>query len=357
MRVGLVLGGGGVMGGAWLTGALEALARETGWDPASADHVVGTSAGAMMGALCAAGVPPWFMVAHSAGEVFDGLVDAEGRPAADADRAAGAVFRVQREGLRLGPGSVRLGLAALRAPARHTPAAAVTGWLPRGIISTQPLRETIRRVVPAGWAPHPALWIVACDLSTGRRTVFGREGTPQADLADAVAASCAIPGFYCPVRIAGREYVDGGVRSPSNLDVLRGAGLDLAICLNPTSTRDEPPASTPAARVGAIFRRASGRRLGREARLLREAGTEVVLVQPTARDRAVMGPNLMSRRRRHEVIETAIETVGAQLRQDAVRDALRGLPPGEPHKVARPEGSPDGWPELVPGGRRRAASG
>ena len=80
MKVGLVLGAGGVMGGAWLTGGLHALAAETGWDPASADFVVGTSAGSMMGALLAAGVPPWFMVAHSAGETFEGLNDAEGRP-------------------------------------------------------------------------------------------------------------------------------------------------------------------------------------------------------------------------------------------------------------------------------------
>ena len=72
VKVGLVLGAGGVMGGAWLTGGLDALARETGWDPTSADYIVGTTAGSMIGALLACGVPPWFMVAHSAGESFDG---------------------------------------------------------------------------------------------------------------------------------------------------------------------------------------------------------------------------------------------------------------------------------------------
>src|SRR5919109_2485726 len=107
--VGLVLGAGGVMGGAWLTGGLHALATETGWDPASADYVVGTSAGAMMGALLAAGVPPWFMVAHSAGETFEGLRDANGRPAREASRAAGAVYRVDRR--RGGPGARPPGLA------------------------------------------------------------------------------------------------------------------------------------------------------------------------------------------------------------------------------------------------------
>src|SRR3954466_16104389 len=123
MRIGLVLGAGGVMGGAWLTGGLHALATETGWDPAGADHVVGTSAGSMMGALLAGGVPPWFMVAHSAGESFEGIPDARQRPAADADRAAGAVFRVHRGIPALGPGSWRLIANGLRNPARHRPAA------------------------------------------------------------------------------------------------------------------------------------------------------------------------------------------------------------------------------------------
>ncbi len=57
-RVGLVLGAGGVLGGAWLTGALHALATEADWDPGSAEYIVGTSAGSVMGALVAAGGTP-----------------------------------------------------------------------------------------------------------------------------------------------------------------------------------------------------------------------------------------------------------------------------------------------------------
>ena len=198
MRVGLVLGAGGIQGGAWLTGGLDALAEETGWDPAEADYVVGTSAGSMMGALCASGVPPWFMVAHSRGEVFEGVVGADGRPAAEADRAGGARFELQRALPPIGPGSWRLALRTLANPRRYTPATVFTGWIPRGIFSTESLKETIRRVVPSGWSPHPNLWVVACDYETGRRVPFGRAGAPEADLADAVAASCAHPRHLPP---------------------------------------------------------------------------------------------------------------------------------------------------------------
>ena len=347
MRVGLVLGAGGVLGGAWLTGGLDALAVETGWDPASADYVVGTSAGSMIGALCASGVPPWFMVAHSAGETFDGLVDGNGRPASEADRDGGATFRLHRGLPYLGPGSWRLALTSLSRPARHTPAQLASGWLPRGLVSTETLERTIRRVVPHGWSEHPGLWIMACDYTTGRRVAFGRAGSPPADLSKAVAASCAIPGFYRPVTIGERLYVDGGVYSPSNLDVLRREGLDLVICLNPTSSRATVDARGVAARVAGVTRSAAGRRLGHEARKLREAGAEVVLVQPTAEDLAVMGSNLMSGRRRHELIELARRTVAEQLRAPGVAEALADLPPGAPERIARPLGPPSQWPKLV----------
>jgi NTE family protein len=346
-RVGLVLGAGGVMGGAWLTGALHALADELGWDPASADCVVGTSAGSMIGSLCASGVPPWFMIAHSAGERFDGLVDAEGRPAEHADRNGGAVFKLERALPPIGPGSWRLALNSLRNPLRHTPGALLSGWLPRGVISTEPLKETIRRAVPSGWSIHPRLWIVACDFNTGERVVFGHEGAPEADLADAVAASCAIPGFYHPVKIGGRRYVDGGMHSPSNLDLVADEALDVVICLNPTSSLDEIPLRHPVERLHAFMRSASGRRLGREARALREAGIDVVLIQPVAEDLDVMGGNLMSRRRRHELIELATRTVRKQLRRPQARRALAGLPPGEPGRLRRPDGDASTWPRYV----------
>jgi NTE family protein len=355
MRVGLVLGAGGIQGGAWLTGGLDALAAETGWDPASADYVVGTSAGSMIGALCASGVPPWFMVAHSRGETFQNVNDARGRPAAESDRSAGAGFRLERALPPIGPGSWRLALRTLANPRRYTPATVATGWLPRGIFSVGGLKDTIRSVVPSGWSPHPNLWIVACDYETGRRTAFGRDGTPPADLADAVAASCAIPGLYHPVTIAGRRYVDGGIYSTSNADILRNENLDLVICLNPTSTLHPIRAINPRDAFNLVFQRASGRRLGREAKRLRAAGTQVVLIQPLQEDLAAMGPNLMRAGNRNEVIEVARHTVARQLADPGIREILAALPGGAPEKVRRPAGPPSEWPPLIELQRRRAA--
>src|SRR3954447_16955930 len=309
MKLGLVLGAGGVTGGAWLTGALHAIVEETGWDPGSADVVVGTSAGAIIGTILAAGgVPPWFMVAHSAGEDFAGLDDRQGRPTAEADRSGGAAYSLHRGLPQLGPGSWRLALGALRNPARHPAGAVFAGWLPTGVVSPDPLRHIVRSAVPEGWGAHPQLWLMACDYASGRRVAFGRDGAPPAELADAAAASCAIPGFYRPVEIRGRRYVDGGVCSVSNLDVVAREELDLVICLNPASSRE------PGRGALGRYRAAAGRRLGREARKVREAGTEVVLIQPTAEDLAVMGPNPMARRHRHAVIETAIRTTTEALR-------------------------------------------
>src|SRR3954447_17517281 len=145
MRVGLVLGAGGVTGGAWLTGALYALVEETGWDPGSADVVVGTSAGSVIGTIVAAGgVPPWFMVAHSAGEVFEGLNDRQGRPAAEADRSGGANFRLERAVPLPGPGSWRMAAATLRHPRRNAAGALFAPWLPAGMVSTEPLKRIVR---------------------------------------------------------------------------------------------------------------------------------------------------------------------------------------------------------------------
>lgn len=340
-RVGLVLGAGGVIGGAWLTGALAALTARTGWDPGSADRILGTSAGSMIGALLACGIPPWYMIAHSAGETFEGLTDAAGNPAPALDRSAGGRFAFHRAVPRVGPGSLQLAWSIARAPRAHPPGALLAALAPYGLISTEPLKEIIRGVNPGGgWAPHPGLRVVAYDLAAGRRVAFGDPTAPAARLEDAVAASCAIPGFYRPVRIDGRVHVDGGTWSASNLDLLAREELDLVIALNPMSSREDA-----GGQAGRRLRSVAGRRLGREAKRLEAAGTKVLLIQPTSADFDVMGENLMSSRRRHQVVETAMATVAGQLHDAAATLAVLPAHPNPMHwTLRRPDGPPAGWP-------------
>jgi NTE family protein len=249
-----------------------------------------------------------------------------------------------------------LAAASLAHPTRYSPMSVVSGWLPGGLVSTEPLKDTIRRVCRDQWAPHPNYWAVAVDYDDGHRVAFGRQGAPKATLPDAVAASCAIPGFYRTVQIDGRRYVDGGIRSASNLDILRDESLDLVIALNPMSSLDNiTPRGLPA-RLAVRARTMIGRRLGSEARRLRDAGTEVMLIQPTAADLEVMGPNPMNGRRRRAVMAAARRTMAARLRDGDVGDRLRALPAGESVLVRRPEDPPSSWPDFYEAARSRWAT-
>jgi NTE family protein len=334
VKVGLVLGGGGVTGAAWLIGALHAVEAETGWDASSADRIVGTSAGAVVGALVAAGVGPKEMGSAAAASPLQGYADAE--------RAAGSLQeRLGRVELRLaalpviGIGSWRLALSTLAHPRRHAPPVVLAGWLPRGVLSTEPIEELVRTFAGEPWPAGGRLRAVAADYRTGRRVPFGRDDAPPAPLSKAVAASCAIPGIYRPVRIDGRSYVDGGICSASNLDLLGDTDVDLAICLNPMSSLGLPPGGSTGERLTRAMRTQMGRRLGHEARKLRATGKEVVLLQPEPEEAALMGANALSGRHRIAIADRARASVGATLRRLRREGALLPGRPGGPRRAAR----------------------
>jgi NTE family protein len=193
----------------------------------------------------------------------------------------------------------------------------------------------MERFIPAGWPSHEGYWAVAADYASGRRVAFGREDAPPAGVAHAVAASCCIPGFYHPVKIGGRRYIDGGICSPSNLDLLCGLDLDLVVCLNPMSSPvGVLKGGSATDRLAAVLRAANGRRVGHEARKLRESGTRVLLLHPGAEDCSLMGLNLMRGERRVEVTEQARHSVVRELRRLRTRPELLPVPEAEESRRA-----------------------
>ena len=127
-----------------------------------------------------------------------------------------------------------------------------------------------------------------------------------------MAASCAVPGYFEPVLIDGRRFVDGGAYSLVSLDLLAGLGLDAVVVSAPLSTLD-----WVAADAGNALRLPARAQLEREAARVRRSGTRVVVVQPDARMRRIMGTNTMVAAKRPPVALAAPSFAGALLRQQA----------------------------------------
>jgi predicted acylesterase/phospholipase RssA len=193
------------------------------------------------------------------------------------------------------------------------PTAVLAGLLPEGRGSLVAVGALVAGLVPQGWAPHPGVRVVALDYDSGHRVVFGDARFPETDLPDAVMASCAIPGWYAPVTIGGRRYVDGGAWSATSADLLAGLGLDEVFVLAPmVSFAVDRPASL-LARAERRWRLQVTRRCLREVSKVHGGGTEVTVLGPGPEDLAAMGSNLMASERRRDVLHTSLRTSLAAL--------------------------------------------
>jgi NTE family protein len=134
------------------------------------------------------------------------------------------------------------------------------------------------------------LRVVTVDRDSGRRVVFGAPGSPSASVGQAVHASCAIPWIFRPVRIGGREYVDGGVWSLTNMDVAPAGRGTHVLCL---SVAAASTASGPLAAMARLARSAATV----ESLALRNRGAVVSTIAPDAGASAAIGPDLMDRSR------------------------------------------------------------
>ncbi|MDQ1633885.1 MAG: hypothetical protein QOJ32_694 [Frankiaceae bacterium] len=305
-RVGLVLGAGGIVGQAWHAGVLQALS-EQGFDPAASEVIVGTSAGSLVGGMLRRGV--------SVRELGDGSYR-RGQVGGRLGRPNGAGLAATAE---------RAVQAAARTSGRPRLGGRIAGMVPRGRVSPGGIVRLVQLVGGDEW-PDETTWICAVRRRTGVRVVFGSAGAPPAPFSKAIAASCAIPGYFEPVRIptapadarqAGRrqqddrpqdDYVDGGAHSPTNLDLLADAGLDAVLALSPMSFSGVPSARLDLG-ARALFRGT----LAREALAVRRRGTPVLTIAPGASELRVMGLNAMSPARWADVVEIAARAARRRL--------------------------------------------
>ena len=315
--VALVMGSGGIVGGAFHAGVLKALEDAWGIDARQVDLIVGTSAGSISGALVAAGLSPSDLFRRETrqplspeGEQMLGAARAQRGP----KRQATASFGV--------PMAPHVWMRAAAMPGRVAPGTALASLLPRGRVPTSHVADMVRGLSGEQWPTAVELRVPVVDLNAGQRVVFDADG--PATPAQAVAASCAVPAVFEPVEIDGTAYIDAGVHSSDNLDVLRGESYDLVVVSSPMGIAELPSAARPwemtmtaamdfgATTLGWSALRVASRMTTECERLSLTECERVEVVMPASADLDAMGSNLLDPRRRPAVALQAYATASEQ---------------------------------------------
>ncbi len=289
----LVLGGGGVLGEAWMMGVLAGIEDTAGIDFRNCEYFVGTSAGSIVAANLAAGQRPrrpptsGSRSSHSSAQAAGPETAGMARVAARAGEWALAIAST------FAP--LALGMAA---PGGAVVRGALLRRLPRPPETLDSLR---RHIDSLGARFDGRLRVATVDKGTGRRVVFGAPGAPRATVAEAVAASCTVPWLFAPVQIGDREYVDGGVWSPTNADAAPAGPGTHILCLNPTASL-----AGSADAIG-LIRRISRTAATVETLALRRRGAQVEVVGPSTDSAQAMGLNLMDRGPARQVLDAAYQ--------------------------------------------------
>jgi NTE family protein len=287
----LVLGGGGVLGEAWMMGVLAGVEDGASVDLRDCDAFVGTSAGAIVAAHLAAGTSPRRPSSLStelgppSGARSGMVLSLAGAAVGAARRAGGAAISASATFAPLALGASAPGGALMRAMLLRT--------LPRPTDSLAALAE---QVAASGARFDGRLRVTAVDRASGRRVVFGGPGGAPVTVAEAVQASCSVPWLFAPVHIAGRDYVDGGVWSPTNLDAAPAGRGTHVLCLNPTASLGGRQ------RLLAVVRSVSRSASSLEALSVRRRGARVLTIAPNAESAAEMGSDFMATEPRGRVL-------------------------------------------------------
>ncbi|MBV9534363.1 MAG: patatin-like phospholipase family protein [Solirubrobacterales bacterium] len=294
----LVLGGGGVLGLEWMMGLLGGIEDIAGFDLRECEYLIGTSAGSILAARLVGGRRP--RRPDGDRQQLDlPSVEAELPEEEDLEEAPGVGATVLHGARRAGEWTLAVGspLAPIAlGVARPAGTLLRAGVLSRIHAPDRTLDDLNARVQQYGAGFDGRLRVACVDRANGQRVIFGAPGAPPATVGEAVAASCAVPWLFAPVTISGREYVDGGVWSSTNLDAAP-VGLDThVLCLNPTA------GITGHHTLVGVARRLARSAVSVEALALRRRGAIVRTVAPDTEAAAAMGGDFMDSEPRPRVL-------------------------------------------------------
>ena len=338
-KTALVLGGGGFTGGVYQIGALRALdLLAVNRTVNQFDVYVGTSAGAFVASLAANGVTPEEMMR---------VVNQQGpTPFSDVDRGklmrinyldylkSGALFPLRMLGLArnlaANPGAASLMDLLIEAAEA----------LPSGVYDSSGVEQYIRGVLSDPDRTNDfrllenELFLTATDLDTCERIVLGTDGFDDVPISQAVAASTALPMVYRPVEIKGRQLVDGGIRSTTNVDVAVQEGAKFVIVVNPLVPYVNDFHKVIPTMLGSRVRRVSDMgfpQIGYQAfkllahQRLHEAvrhweekypGVDIILIEPEPNDELMFDTNILNFAKRIEIARHGFESITLKLAED-----------------------------------------
>ncbi len=338
-RTALVLGGGGFTGGVYEIGALRALdLLAVNRTVNQFDVYVGTSAGAFVSSLVANGVTPEEMM-----RVVNQQVPT---PFRDIDR--GSLMR---------PNYLEFAQSAALMPLRLLGLARnLVGQL--GQLSFIDLGVQLAEGLPSGMYDGAAiqeyldsvlgdpdrtsdfrmldneLFLTATDLDTCERIVLGGEGWDDIPISRAVAASTALPMVYKPVELKGRQLIDGGIRSTTNVDIAVERGATFVIVVNPLvpyvndfqkviptmlGSRVRRVADMGFPQIGyQTFKLLAHQRLHEAVAHWQEKykGVDIILIEPDPNDELMFETNIMNFTKRVDIARHGFESVTLQLAED-----------------------------------------